>query len=140
LEPSISQSTGSSAKLQVESPAFSAFSDISLIFAICSPKIRQGFPAPLSKLVEKVFLKGNGARKKAPAVMKVKSFTYERNWTGKYYRQRLFPSMQTMDKHIASMLNDGWEVMTENSHSGNSRGFRPFAKRDTITVSFRKAG
>ena len=25
------------------------------------------------------------------------------------------------------------------SHSGNSRGFRPFAKRDTITVSFRKA-
>jgi hypothetical protein len=27
--------------------------------------------------------------------MKVKSFTYERNWTGKYYRQRLLPSMQT---------------------------------------------
>jgi hypothetical protein len=70
--------------------------------------------------------------------MKVKSFTYERNWTGKYYRQRLFPSMQAMDKHIASMLNDGWEVMTETSHSGNSRGLRPFAKRDTITVLFRK--
>lgn len=66
--------------------------------------------------------------------MKVKSFTYEKNWTGKYYRQRLFPSMQTMDKHIASMLSDGWELITENSHSGNSRGFRPFAKRDTITV------
>jgi hypothetical protein len=47
--------------------------------------------------------------------------------------------MQTMDKHIASMLNDGWEVMTEHSHSGNSRGFRPFAKRDSITVSFRKS-
>jgi hypothetical protein len=71
--------------------------------------------------------------------MKVKSFTYERNWTGKYYRQRLLPSMQTMDKHIASMLSDGWEIMTETSHSGNSRGFRPFAKRDSITVSFRKA-
>jgi len=70
--------------------------------------------------------------------MKVKSFTYERNWTGKYYRQRLLPSMQTMDKHIAGMLSDGWEIMTEASHSGNSRGFRPFAKRDSITVSFRK--
>src|SRR5882762_6766353 len=58
--------------------------------------------------------------------VKVKSFTYERNWTGKYYRQRLLPSMQTMDKHIASMLSDGWEIMTETSHSGNSRGFRPF--------------
>jgi hypothetical protein len=72
------------------------------------------------------------------AMMKVKSFNYERNWTGKYYRQRFFPSMQTMDKHIASMLSDGWEIMSENSHSGNSRGFQPFAKRDTITVSFRK--
>jgi hypothetical protein len=71
--------------------------------------------------------------------MKVKSFPYERNWTGKYYRQRLLPSMQTMDKHIASMLGDGWEIMTETSHSGNSRGFLPFAKRDSITVSFRKA-
>jgi len=70
--------------------------------------------------------------------MKVKSFTYERNWTGKYYRQRLFPTMESMDTHMASMLNEGWEVMTEISHSGNSRGFRPFAKRDTITVSFQK--
>jgi len=47
--------------------------------------------------------------------------------------------MQTIDRHMASMLNDGWEVMTEASHSGNSRGFRPFAKRDTITVLFKKA-
>jgi hypothetical protein len=70
--------------------------------------------------------------------MKVKSFTYERNWTGKYYRQRLLPSMQTMDKHIASMLDDGREVMAQTPHSGDSRGFRPFAKCDTITVSFRK--
>ncbi len=46
--------------------------------------------------------------------------------------------MESMDTHMASMLNEGWEVMTEISHSGNSRGFRPFAKRDTITVSFQK--
>jgi hypothetical protein len=70
--------------------------------------------------------------------MKVKSFTYEKNWTGKYYRQRFFPTMQTMDKHIASMLSDGWEILTQTSHSGNSRGFQSFAKRDTITISFRK--
>ena len=71
--------------------------------------------------------------------MKVKSFTYERNWTGKYYRQRLFPRMQSMDKHIARMLTEGWEIMNQSSHSGSSRGFQPFAKRDTITVSFRKS-
>jgi len=46
--------------------------------------------------------------------------------------------MQTMDKHLAIMLNEGWEVITETAHSGNSRGFRPFTKRDTITISFRK--
>ena len=71
--------------------------------------------------------------------MKVKSFTYERNWTGKLYRQRLLPSMQTMDKHIARMLSEGWEMLSQTPHSGHSRGFRPFAKRDTITVSFRRA-
>jgi len=70
--------------------------------------------------------------------MKVRSYTYERNWAGKYYRQRLFPSMQSMDGHVAKLLNEGWEIMTETSHSGKSRGFQPFAKRDTITVSFRK--
>ena len=72
--------------------------------------------------------------------MKVKSFTYEKNWTGKYFRQRLFPSMQTMDKHVTSMLNGGWVILTQTSHSGNSRGLQPFAKRDTITVLFRKIG
>jgi hypothetical protein len=70
--------------------------------------------------------------------MNVKSFTYERNWTGKYYRQRLLPSMETMDKHVARMLNNGWEILSQTPHSGNNRGFQPFAKRDTITVSFRK--
>lgn len=93
----------------------------------------------MGKEVKKVFTTEMASEKTAGSYqMKMKSFTYERNWTGKYYRQRFFPSMQTMDKHVASMLNDGWEVMAENSHSGNSRGFRPFAKRDTITVSFRK--
>ncbi|HET9184327.1 MAG TPA: hypothetical protein VFP59_19570 [Candidatus Angelobacter sp.] len=43
-----------------------------------------------------------------------------------------------MDKHIASMLSDGWEIMSGLSHYGNSRGFLPFAKRDTITVSFER--
>ena len=115
-------------------------SDICLRFAICSPTIQQGFRALQGS--PSILLKGKSARKKGASgcQMKVKSFTYERNWTGKYYRQRLLPSMQTMDKHLASMLNEGWEVMTETSHSGNSRGFRPFAKRDTITISFRKPG
>ncbi len=30
------------------------------------------------------------------------------------------------------------KIITQTSHSGNSRGFRPFAKRDSIIVSFRK--
>src|SRR5260370_13678607 len=39
---------------------------------------------------------------------------------------------------ISTLLNEGWGIMTETAHSGNSRGLRLFAKRDTITVSFRK--
>jgi hypothetical protein len=46
--------------------------------------------------------------------------------------------MEAMDKRNVSLLNDGWKIMTETAHSGNSRGFRPFAKRDRITISFRK--
>ena len=60
--------------------------------------------------------------------MKVKSLPRRENWIGKYYRQRLLPSMQTMDNHIDGMLSDGWQIMTETSHSGNSRGFRPLCK------------
>ena len=71
--------------------------------------------------------------------MKIKTFTYERHWTGKYYRQRFFPTMETMDKHIMSMIKDGWQLLSQTAHSGPSRGFRPFKKRDTITVLFRKA-
>jgi hypothetical protein len=44
-----------------------------------------------------------------------------------------------MDNHIATMLNDGWEILTQTSHTGDRRILRPFAKRDTITVSFRKS-
>lgn len=44
-----------------------------------------------------------------------------------------------MDRHMAGMLSDGWEVMTETSHSVNRLGFRPFAKPDTITVFLEKA-
>ena len=45
--------------------------------------------------------------------MKIKSFTYEKNWTGTYYRQRLLPSMQTMDRHMAGMLSDRWEIISQ---------------------------
>ncbi len=39
---------------------------------------------------------------------------------------------------ISTLLKEGWGIMTETAHSGNSRGLRLFAKLDTITVSFRK--
>jgi hypothetical protein len=69
--------------------------------------------------------------------MEVRSFTYERSWYGTYYRQRLF-SMEKMDAHVGKMLRDGWQVATQAAHSGQGRGIRPFAKRDTITIAFRK--
>ena len=69
--------------------------------------------------------------------MQVKSFTYEKSWYGTYYRQRFF-SMERMDKHIAKMLSQGWKILTQTAHSGEGRGFRPFAKRDTITISFQR--
>jgi hypothetical protein len=70
--------------------------------------------------------------------MQVKSFTYERSWYGAYHRQRFF-SMERMDTHVAKMLRSGWEILTQSAHSGHSRGLQPFAKRDTITISFRKS-
>jgi hypothetical protein len=69
--------------------------------------------------------------------MQVKSITYERSWYGTYHRQRFF-SLQTMDAHIGKMLSRGWQVLTQVAHSGQGRGLRPFAKRDTITIAFRK--
>jgi hypothetical protein len=82
-----------------------------------------------------------GSRHQAPFAprqyMQVKSFTYEKSWYGTYYRQRLF-SMERMDSHIAKMLSQGWTILTQTAHSGEGRGFRPFAKRDTITISFQR--
>lgn len=69
--------------------------------------------------------------------MKVKTVTYERNSFGRYYKRGLL-HLQRMDKHIAKMLDDGWEVLTQTSHTGDWRTLLPFAKRDTITISFRR--
>ena len=69
--------------------------------------------------------------------MEVKSFTYRKNLFGTYYKQG-FLNVQKMDDHMVKMLNDGWEVLTQMAHSGERRVLRPFAKRDSITVSFRR--
>ena len=70
--------------------------------------------------------------------MRVKSFTYQKSVFGRYYKRGLL-NLTKMDDHIAKMLGDGWEILTQNSHTGDRRILRPFAKRDTITVSFRKS-
>jgi hypothetical protein len=70
--------------------------------------------------------------------MRVKSFTYQKSVFGTYYKWGLL-NLQKMDNHIATMLNGGWEILTQTSHTGDRRILRPFAKRDTITVSFRKS-
>ena len=71
--------------------------------------------------------------------MRVKSFTYQKSVFGRYYKRGLL-NLTKMDDHIANMLRDGWEILTQTSHTGDRRILRPFAKRDTITVSFRKNG
>jgi hypothetical protein len=69
--------------------------------------------------------------------MEVKSVTYRKSIFGTYYKRGLF-NLEKMDDHMTKMLTDGWELLTQTAHSGERRVFRPFAKRDTITVSFRK--
>jgi hypothetical protein len=69
--------------------------------------------------------------------MEVKSFTYRKSLFGTYYKQGLFNVLK-MDDHMARMLKDGWEVLSQTAHSGERRVLRPFAKRDSITVSFRR--
>ena len=69
--------------------------------------------------------------------MEVKSFAYRKNLFGTYYKRGLF-NIQKMDDHIARMLSDGWEVLTQTAHNGERRVLRPFAKRDAITISFSK--
>ena len=69
--------------------------------------------------------------------MEVKSFTYRKSLFGTYYKQGLFNTLK-MDDHIARMLKDGWEVLSQTAHSGERRALRPFCKRDTITISYAK--
>ena len=69
--------------------------------------------------------------------MKVKSFTYQKSVFGAY-RKRGLLNLQKMDDHIAKMLDNGWEILTQTAHTGDRRILRPFAKRDAITVSFGK--
>ena len=69
--------------------------------------------------------------------MQVKSFTYQKNVFGTYYKRGLL-NLQKMDDHIAKMLSDGWEILTQTASTGDRRILRPFAKRDAITISFRR--
>ena len=70
--------------------------------------------------------------------MRVKSFTYDKGIFGTY-RKRGLLNVQKMDTHIAKMLDAGWEIVTQTSHAGErNRMLRPFGKRDTITVSFKR--
>jgi len=69
--------------------------------------------------------------------MQIKTFTYRKSFFGTYRKQGLL-DLQKMDDHISKMLNDGWEVLSQISHSGQRIVLRPFSKRDTITVIFRK--
>jgi len=49
--------------------------------------------------------------------MEVKSFTYK-NLLGTYYLQGWLSS-QKMDDHIATMLKDGWQILTTADQSGD---------------------
>lgn len=57
---------------------------------------------------------------------------YQKNFFGTYYKRGF------LNLHIAKMLNEGWEILTQTSHAGDWRTLLPFAKRDTITISFGK--
>jgi len=69
--------------------------------------------------------------------MQIKSFTYRRSFFGIYRKQGLL-DLQKMDDHIAKMLSDGWEILNQTATSGENIVLKPFAKRDTITVTYRK--
>ena len=70
--------------------------------------------------------------------MQIKTFTYRKSFFGTYRKQGLL-DLQKMDDHISKMLNDGWEVLSQTSHSGERIVLRPFSKRDTITITFRRS-
>jgi len=69
--------------------------------------------------------------------MQVKTFTYRKNFFGTYRKQGLL-DLQKMDDHISKMLKDGWEVLSQTSHSGERIVLRPFSKRDTITITYQR--
>ncbi len=69
--------------------------------------------------------------------MQIKSFTYRKSVFGIYHRQGLL-DLKKMDDHIAKMLSDGWEILSQTATSGENIVLKPFSKRDTITVTFRK--
>src|SRR6266446_10244203 len=50
----------------------------------------------------------------------------------------VFPEHADHGQAYCSMLNDRWEVMTEYSHSGNSRGFRPLPNAIPSRFRFEK--
>jgi hypothetical protein len=68
--------------------------------------------------------------------MQIKSYTYRKTLFGNY-RKRGLLDLEKMDNHIAKMLSDGWTILSQSAHSGERIVPRPFAKRDTITITFR---
>jgi len=70
--------------------------------------------------------------------MQIKSFTYRKSFFGIYRKQGLL-DLQKMDDHIAKMLNEGWEILSQTATSGDNIVLKPFSKRDTITVTYRKS-
>jgi hypothetical protein len=46
--------------------------------------------------------------------------------------------MEKMDSHAGKMSSRGWRVLSQVAHSGQGLGLRPFGKRDTITIAFKK--
>ena len=69
--------------------------------------------------------------------MQIKSCTYRKSFFGIYRKHGLL-DLQKMDDHIAKMLSAGWEILTQTAHSGERIVLRPFSKRDSITVTFKK--
>lgn len=69
--------------------------------------------------------------------MQIKSFTYRKSFFGIYRKQGLL-DLQKMDNHTAKLLSEGWEILSQAATSGESIVLKPFSKRDTITVTFRK--
>ena len=70
-------------------------------------------------------------------IKRAKSFTYQKSVFATYHKRGLL-NLYKMDDHITKVLSDRREILTQTSHTGDRRILRPFAKRDPITVPFRK--